>query len=97
MIIARFIKCPPQFTPVGEMNRCAPVVRASDTSFVPCRRAPEQPVLSFSAEAAAVVPHAVQQLLTDGMQQLQQLGAGGSFGLELGVMPPELHRGVFSC
>lgn len=71
------------------------MVRASDTSFVPCRRAPEQPVLSFSAEAAAVVPHAVQQLLTDGMQQL---GAGGSFGLELGVMPPEVHRGgVFSC
>jgi hypothetical protein len=55
-------------------------------------------VLSFSAEAAAVVPHAVQQLLTDGMQQLQQLGAGGSFGLELGVMPPEVQRGgVFSC
>jgi hypothetical protein len=67
-------------------------VHASDAGFVSCRRAPQQPLLSFSAEAAAVVPHAVQQLLTDGMQQLQQLGAGGRFGLELGVMQPELHR-----
>lgn len=67
-------------------------------AFLLRRRALEQPLLSFSAEAATLVPHAVQRLLAEGMQQLQQLGAGGVFSLELGVMPAELHnQGVVSA
>lgn len=45
----------------------------------PRRRAPQQPLLLFSTRAASQVPYAVQQLLVQGLTQLQHL-SGGSVG-----------------
>lgn len=63
-----------------------------------CRPDPQQPLLSFSPEAGSQVPHAVQQLIVQGMQQLKQLGMRGGFGLHLDVLlnVPQSSSGVIT-
>jgi len=56
------------------------------------RRQGTQPLLTFSPQAAKQIPHAVQQLLFQCMQQLEQLGAAGSFGLQLDLLPDDLQQ-----
>jgi hypothetical protein len=46
-------------------------------------------LLSFSQAAASQVPYAVQQLLAQAMSQLQQLGIGNRFSLQLGILPDD--------
>jgi hypothetical protein len=49
-----------------------------------CRLSPDEPLLSFSQQAAHQVPLPVQQLLAQCMQQLRP---NSRFGLQLDVLP----------